>query len=146
MQKKFPNVLPINTIMIDPRVKSQAGCQVYCSRALKWGIVHLSTLDTFRDTMKFRKLFFFSTIEKVWKWISLYLRLYLLKNKCQRDAQYLILKLLSNCFDILKSNWTLGVHFFYAHTLCAMQVFSRCANAQNCLITGRGVCCQFDIT
>ena len=42
--------------MINLRVKSQAKCQIYFSRALKWGIVHLCTLNTSRDTMKFRKL------------------------------------------------------------------------------------------
>ena len=42
--------------MINARVKSQAKCQIYFSRALKWGIVHFCTLSASRDTMKFRKL------------------------------------------------------------------------------------------
>ena len=44
-EKKFHNSLPINAEMIDPRVKSQARCQFYFPRALKWDIVHLYTLN-----------------------------------------------------------------------------------------------------
>ena len=38
---------------IDPRVKSQARGQNNRSRALKWGIVHLCSSITFRDTTSF---------------------------------------------------------------------------------------------
>ena len=57
--KKFPNVLPNFAKTINPRIKSQAKCQIYFLRALKWGIIHLCTLNTSRDTMKFRKLLVF---------------------------------------------------------------------------------------
>ena len=58
-KKMFQDVLPNYTKIINPRVKSQAKWQIYFSRALKWGIVHLCTLNTSRDTMKFRKLLVF---------------------------------------------------------------------------------------
>ena len=35
VKKKFPNVLPNNAKMINPRVKFQAWCQIHFSRALK---------------------------------------------------------------------------------------------------------------
>ena len=49
MQK---NVLPNDVKMINPKVKSPANCQIYFSRALKWGILHLCTFNNSRDTMK----------------------------------------------------------------------------------------------
>ena len=59
VEKKFPKILLNNIRMINPRVESQAKCQIDFSRALKWGIVHLCTLNTFRDTMNFRQLLVF---------------------------------------------------------------------------------------
>ena len=41
---------------IAPRVKSQARGQNNWSRALKWGIVHLCSSNTFGDTTKFMKV------------------------------------------------------------------------------------------
>ena len=51
--KKFTNVLLYTVKMIDPRVKSPARGQTNGSRALKCGIVHISSLITFRDTTSF---------------------------------------------------------------------------------------------
>ena len=59
MQKKFHDVLPIYAEMIDPSVKSWARCQYYSTRALKWGILQLSTLNISRDTIKFRIMLVF---------------------------------------------------------------------------------------
>ena len=52
-KKKCTNVLLHTAKMIDPRVKSQARGQNNGSRALKWGIVHLCSLITFRDRTSF---------------------------------------------------------------------------------------------
>ena len=49
---KFPNVLSNNAKMINLRLKFQAWCQIDFSRALKWGIVHLFNLNSFRDMIK----------------------------------------------------------------------------------------------
>ena len=57
--KKFPNFLQNNAKLVDPTVKPQAKGQNYFSIALKWGIVHFDTLNTFGDTMKFRKFVVF---------------------------------------------------------------------------------------
>ena len=59
VKKKFPNGLLNNSKMVDPTVKPQAKGQNYFSIALKWGIVHFDTLNTFGDTMKFRKFVVF---------------------------------------------------------------------------------------
>ena len=41
--------------MIDPRVKTQAKCKKYSSRALKWDILCICSLNTFGVTIKFEK-------------------------------------------------------------------------------------------
>ena len=41
--------------MIDPTVKTQAKHKNYSSRALKWDIICICTLNTFGFTMKFEK-------------------------------------------------------------------------------------------
>ena len=48
--------------MIDPRVKSQARGQNNSSRALKWGIVHLCSSITFRDTTSFIEIWVFQIL------------------------------------------------------------------------------------
>ena len=114
--KKFPSVLPIYAKMINFRVKSQAKSQIYFSRPLKWGIVHLYTLNTFRDTMKFRKLLVFQFLHfckkivkslckmaknaKIHKIGTFYFLSYLKYHLTYTNIQYLILKLLNNHFDL----------------------------------------------
>ena len=56
VEKKFPNIILNTTKMGNPRVKSHATYQIDFLRALKWGIVHLCTLNIFRDTINFRKM------------------------------------------------------------------------------------------
>ena len=56
--------------MIDPRVITQARGQNNRSRALKWGIVHLSNSITFRDTSSFIEICVFQILrfcKKIWK-------------------------------------------------------------------------------
>ena len=45
--------------MFDPRVKSQPRSENNGSRALKWGIVHLCSSITFRDTTSFIEIWVF---------------------------------------------------------------------------------------
>ena len=42
--------------MIGPRVENQARGQNNRSKALKWGIVHICSLNTFGDTTKYMKI------------------------------------------------------------------------------------------
>ena len=44
-----------NTKVIDPRVKTQAKRKNYSSRALKWDILCICSLNTFGVTIKFEK-------------------------------------------------------------------------------------------
>ena len=44
-----------NKKMIDPRVKTQAKRKNYSSRALKWDIVCICSLNTFGFTIRFEK-------------------------------------------------------------------------------------------
>ena len=44
-----------STKMIDPRVKTQANHKNYSSRALKWDILCICSLNTFGVTIKFEK-------------------------------------------------------------------------------------------
>ena len=114
--KKFPNVLLNNAKMINPRVKVQAKCHIYFSRAFKWGIVHLFTLNTCRDTMKFWKLLLFQFLHFCKKIVKSLCKIqknaeiqnidtfcfqsYLQYNSTHTDIQYLILKLWKNYFDL----------------------------------------------
>ena len=41
--------------MIDPRVKTQAKCKNYSSRALKWDTLCICSLNTFEVTIEFEK-------------------------------------------------------------------------------------------
>ena len=81
--RKFTNILPHTTKMINPRVKSQARGQNNRSRALKWGIVHLCSWITFRDRDWYKKLdwlkispllknpqFFANPYETLLKWLG----------------------------------------------------------------------------
>ena len=61
-EKKFTNVFCHTTKMTSPRVKSQARGQNNRSSALKWGIVHLCSSITFRDTTKFMKKLVFQIL------------------------------------------------------------------------------------
>ena len=88
--KKFPSVLPIYAKMINLRVKSQAKCQIYFSRALKWGIVHLCTLNTSRDTMKYRKLLVFQFLHFCKK---------IVKSLCKIQKMRKIKKLILSVFN-----------------------------------------------
>ena len=117
--KKFPNILPNYAKTINSRVKSQAKCQIYFSRALKWGIVHLCSFNNSRDTMKFRKLLVFQFLHFCKKIVK---SLCKIAEKCEspknytfcflsylqfylsyRDVQYLILKLLTNSLTFILS-------------------------------------------
>ena len=52
MGKKNRTDISLNiTKVIAPTVKTQANGQNDISRALKWGIVHVCILDTFRATL-----------------------------------------------------------------------------------------------
>ena len=55
-KKKFTKALIHTAKSITPRVKSQARGQNKRSRALKWGVVHFCSSDTFRNTTRFTKL------------------------------------------------------------------------------------------
>ena len=61
-KKKFTNVFCHTAKMTSPRVKSQARGQNNRSSALKWGIVHLCSSITFRDTTKFMKKLVFQIL------------------------------------------------------------------------------------
>ena len=47
---------------VNDRVKIQARSQTYWSRALRWGIIHFCTLNTFGDTTKFMKIWDFQSL------------------------------------------------------------------------------------
>ena len=69
-KKKCTNILLHTAKIIDPRVKSQARGQNNGSRALKWGIVHLCSSITFRDTTSFIEIWVFQILrfcKKMWK-------------------------------------------------------------------------------
>ena len=101
---------------IAPRAKSQAWGQNNWSRALKWGIVRLCSSSTFWDTTVFMKMWVFQFLRfckkmmislyknaknaKTWKSDTFYSLSYLQYFLSYRDVLYLILKLLTNCFDL----------------------------------------------
>ena len=54
--------------MVAPRVKAQANGQNNRSRALKRGIVHLCSSNTFGDTIEFMRLWVFQFLHSYKKW------------------------------------------------------------------------------
>ena len=67
------DILLHNSTVITPRVKVQARGQNNWSRALKWGIVHLCSSNTFGNTTKFIKIWVFKCLRFCKKiMISLY--------------------------------------------------------------------------
>ena len=80
------------TKIVNPIVISQAYCQIDFSRALKWGIVHLCTLNTFRDTMDFRQLLVF---------YFLHFRKKIVKSVCKIAKNAKIQKLTLSVFDLI---------------------------------------------
>ena len=102
--------------IIAPRVKSQAKEQNNWSRALIWGTVRLFSTSTFWDTTLFIKMWLFQFLyfckkmmislckntknAKTWKSDTFYSLSYLHYFLSYRDVLYLILKLLTNCFDL----------------------------------------------
>ena len=65
--------------MIAPRVKTQAKSQNYSSRALKWGILCICSLNTFGVTIKFEKRLVFQFLRFCKKVIK---SLYKIEKKC----------------------------------------------------------------
>ena len=61
--------------MIDPRVKTQANHKNYSSRALKWDILCICSLNTFGVTIKFEKRLVFQFLRFVKKLQNHYTKL-----------------------------------------------------------------------
>ena len=80
LTKKFTYVLLHTAKMINSRIKSQGRGQNNMSRALKWGIVHLCSSNTFRDTTKFMKIWVFQFLHFCKKWQNYYTKSQKLKN------------------------------------------------------------------